>query len=291
MSTLDPLAGSHYQVEGATFFALIGSQRSGTNFFRELLNTNDRTVVWGEILLPYPIPITWHNYLRTMVSRAQPPVYTSDAVTLVDEYLVFARDDVHRGCPGKAANLKAIGFDIKYNQLRFISPVIRDLLEPPFLLEYMRLRRIPIVHVFRRNPLHQALSLAIAEARNVYHNYGGKASTDMVTIEPQKILNHCHWVRNEQAEFRRLATGIPMLDVAYEDLAAECQKADANGKLRTESPMMDQIARFLGVYNDFSRPKSLTKVIDRPYSQILSNHAALLTRLKTSPFADLASTI
>jgi len=52
--------GTHHQVEGATFFALIGSQRCGSNFMRELLGTNPQTIVHGEIFMPFPLPNCWH---------------------------------------------------------------------------------------------------------------------------------------------------------------------------------------------------------------------------------------
>ena len=69
MTTSQTPFGSNYQVDGTNFFILVGSQRSGTNFLRELLNTNDQTVVQGEVLMPYPHPAQWPNYLRTMVRR------------------------------------------------------------------------------------------------------------------------------------------------------------------------------------------------------------------------------
>lgn len=291
MSSLDSKIGTHHQVEGVTHFALVGSQRSGTNFLRELLNTNPPTVVHGEVMLPYPLPITWHNFLRNMAGPRVPPVTKEDAIALVDEYLVFSVADTRRGYVGKSGELKAIGFDIKYNQLRFIAPVLWDLRDPPFLFEYMRLRNVPVLHMQRRNALHQALSITIAEARGVYHNYGRKVDSSRVAIDPDRLLGNLQWVVEEAASFRALAHGLDVLDVYYEDLVEECNAALPDGRLRVESRLMDRIRQFLGVYNSFSRPTSLQKVIDRPYAEVLENYEAVLTAVRKSPFEQLAASI
>jgi hypothetical protein len=291
MSSLESKIGTHHQVEGVNHFALVGSQRSGTNFLRELLNTNPPTVVHGEVLLPYPLPITWHNFVRNMAGPRVPPVTKDDAIALVDEYLVFSVADTRRGYVGKAGEIKAIGFDIKYNQLRFITPVLWDLRDPPFLLEYMRLRGIPVLHMQRRNSLHQALSIAIAEARGVYHNYGRTVDDGRVTIAPDRLLAHLQWIVEEAASFRALAHDIDVLDVYYEDLVEECNAATPDGKLPVDSRLMDRIRKFLGVYNSFARPKSLKKVIDRPYREVLENYEAVLQAVRRSPFEQLAASI
>lgn len=291
MTSIDPRLGSHHQVEGTNFFVLVGSQRSGTNFLRELLNTNDQTVVHGEVLLPYPHPAQWPNYLRTMVSRAQPPITSADGFALLDDYLVYLREDVRRGWPSKAGDLRAVGVDIKYNQLRFIAPVLRDLREGPFLLEYMRKRQIPILHMVRANVMHQALSIAIAERRNVYHNYGGKVPSGMVELDVPTLLSYAEWATEEQEIFRRSIEGIPCFEVCYEDIAEECRRASPDHRLRVESPLMDGLRKFLGVVNDWKRPTSLAKVVDRPYRELVSNHAQVVEAVKNSQFAKFAASI
>jgi hypothetical protein len=293
MTSVDSKVGTHHQVQGVKHFALVGSQRSGTNFLRELLNTNPPTVVHGEVLLPYPLPITWHNFVRNMAGPCVPPVTKKDAMALVDEYLTFAVADTRRGYVGKAGELSAIGYDIKYNQLRFIAPVLWDLRDPPFLVEYMRLRNMPVVHMMRRNPLHQALSISIAESRGVYHNYGNRVESKPVTIDPDRLLAHLAWISEDTAAFRALgiSKGLDVFDVYYEDLVELCQRALPDGKLPVESPLLDRLRLFLGVYNSFSKPESLRKVIDRPYREILANHDQVRTAVGKSKFAQLVDTM
>ncbi len=293
MSTIPIRSLQNFQVEDTRFFVLVGSQRSGTNFCRELLNTSFQTFVHGEVLLPYPTPSTWHNFVRTMVSRALPPVLPQDAAELVDDYLIFVRDDTRRAAPSKAANLKALGFDIKYNQLRFIKPVLCDLRDGPFLLDYLRARRIPILHMIRRNMLHQALSIQIAAKRNTYHNYTGSGGGGggKITLSADELLGCLTWIDDEVGHFRRLTDGMQVLDVAYEDLVSACDKADPSGWLDPYNGLLDGIRKTLGVENAFFRPTSLKKVIDRPYREIVANHAEIVAAVAKSKFARFADTM
>ena len=280
----------NYQVEGVTYFALVGSQRCGTNFFRELMNTNLQTVVHGEILMPFPLPNCWHNYVRTMVNRAMPPVYANDCVELVDDYLVFLREDVKRGYPGKLGELRAVGLDIKYNQLRFIAPLILPLQQKPFLIDYFSRRNLPIVHMIRRNTIHQALSASIAKARNVYHNYGGKKFDGKVRLDPESLLAHARWVAGEVEEFRKLASGMNYLEICYEDVAADSAEVDADGRIRGNKAM-PRVAEFLDVPAEFYAPSTISKVINRPYSEIIENYDEIVGVVKKSEFKKMADTV
>ncbi|MBM3960824.1 MAG: sulfotransferase [Planctomycetes bacterium] len=293
MLTLPIRSLQNYQVEETRFFVLVGSQRSGTNFCREVLNTSFQTFVHGEILLPYPTPSTWHNFVRTMVSRALPPVLPQDAAELVDDYLIFIRDDTRRAVPSKATNLKALGFDIKYNQLSFIKPVLWDLRDGPFLIDYLRARNIPILHMIRRNMLHQVLSIQIAAKRNTYHSYtgGGGGARTKVTLAADELLGGLEWIDNEVTHFRRLTAGMQVLDVAYEDLVSACDKADPSGWLDPFNELLDGVRKTLGIENAFFRPTTLKKVIDRPYREIVANHAEIVAAVAQSKFARFAETM
>jgi hypothetical protein len=291
MSSSDPMTGTHYQLEGVTYFALIGSQRCGTNFLRELLNTNPETVVHGEVLMPYPLPNCWHNYVRTMVNRAMPPLYAPDATELFDDYLVYLREDVKRGYIGKVGSLSAVGLDIKYNQLRYITPLIRDLRQGPFLLDYFRRRDVPILHMRRRNLIHQALSIEIAQARNVYHNYGNSEFEGTVELDVVKLIKTARWIAAEVDTFELMSRGGRMLEVAYEDIVKDCKGVDGSGSFSSGAVTMPKIAEFLGIPNEFSNPSTIAKVVNRPYSEILENHSDVLSAIEASEFSELVDSV
>lgn len=286
--------GTHHQVEGATFFALIGSQRCGSNFMRELLGTNPQTIVHGEIFMPFPLPNCWHYFTKSVTYRSVPPMYAPDAMLLFDDYLVHLREDVKRGYPGKGCDVRAVGLDIKYNQIRAFSSIHRPLSAKPLLLDYFINRGIPVIHMVRRNMAHQALSLAIAEARDVYHNYGSSGGElSQVEVDPRVLLGKLRWVSEERQEFSKLGRGLPMLEVAYEDLAAACRGVEPGCGIdcSEEGSVLGQVAEFLDIPPEFSNPASLRKVIDRPYAEILSNYEEILAALRSSDFASLAESI
>lgn len=291
MSTSDPRAGTHYQVGNTGYFALIGSQRSGSNFFREVVCTNTTAVVHGEMLWPYPLHNVWHNFLKTVAGSAPPPIFDHDATKLVDDYFVYLGEDTRRGHPHKAADLRCIGVDLKYNQLRYISPLIWDLVKRPFLFDYFKNRRVPIVHMLRRNIIQQALSLLIAQNRNVYHNYGGKKFEGKLELAPDQVVGRAFWLSNEINKFREHSKDLNVLEVYYEDVAEACAQADAEGRIDTGCAVMAQIADFIGVPNQFSNPSTISRVINRPYAEIISNHKAVVKAIKDSQFGEFAPTV
>lgn len=290
MSQPDPRKGTHYQLSGTGFFILVGSQRSGTNFFREVMNTNPDVAVHGEVLWPYPLPNVYHNFARTMVSRAMPPISPADGMALVDDYFVHVVDDTRRGHPQKAERLAMVGVDIKYNQLSFISPLNRDLGKGPFLLDYLSDRNVPVVHMVRRNLAKQALSLTIAESRNVYHNYAGDAFEGKVEVSTDRLMNFCEWIQSQRDLFRKLSASVSVIEVTYEDVADSCRAAGADGDISAH-PCMKQLADFLEITPNFHNPTTIKKVINKPYRQILSNFKQVVSALKNSAFAEFAGTL
>jgi hypothetical protein len=282
---------TRFQMGPAGFFVLVGSQRSGTNFVREVLNTHPKVHVHGEVMWPSPHPAVWHNFLRTCSYRSQPAILDADASQLFDDYLVHLSEDTRRGNPMKADSVSMIGIDIKYNQMRTAGPLIQDLSAPPFLFGYLRDRRIPLLHVLRRNLLHQALSLVIAESRGIYHNYGGRTFDGNLVVEPSRVVERCYWIAEQRALFRQMSSGSEVHDLAYEDLADLCDQDSSEDKLDASSEVVAGLTAFLAVDADFRRPKSISKVINRPYRKILSNYEELKRAILVSEFHQFEGSI
>lgn len=167
-----------------------------------------------------------------------------------------------------------------------------DLRDGSLLIDYLRARSIPILHMIRRNMLHQALSIQIAAKRNTCHNYtGGGGGGKMVTLSADDLLGCLEWIDDEVTHFRRLTAGMQVLDVAYEDLVSACDKPGPSGWLDPYNELLDGIRKTLGVENAFFRPTSLKKVIDRPYREIVANHAEIVAAVAESKFARFADTM
>lgn len=282
---------NRFKIDSAEFFVLAGSQRSGTNFVREALNTHPQVHVHGEVMWPSPHPAGWHTFLRTCAHRSNPPVLRADATALMDDYLAYLAEDTRRGNPMKADGLAQIGLDIKYNQFRFVGPIIQDLAEVPFLLSYLLDRRIPIVHVYRRGLLHQALSMVIADLRGVYHSYQGVALEGQIEVDPAAVIDRCHWIVEQRELFRQFTQGAIVHELVYEDVV-EWSKSDPAVEASGSAPgSSGGLARFLGVDERFRGSQTLSKVIDRPYHEFLSNYASLKKVVLDSPFHGYADSI
>lgn len=291
MSSPDLKQSSNQPLDGATLFLLVGSQRSGTNFLRELLVTNPATVVHGEVFYPYPLPNCFHNFVRTMVTRQLPPVHYEDGIALLDDYAVFLREDYKRGYPDKAGNARVIGLDVKHNQLRFLTPVHHDLQMRPLLLEYCGRRGIPILHLVRTNVLQQAMSMAMAEARNVYHNYGGGAVEQPIQVSVPRLLECARWIETSAATFREMVRDLRVLEISYERLVAACARVAPGAKLGESARVMGEVASFLGIENDFLHPTSIKKVVDRPYRELVANYSEVVAAIRESEFEPFLASI
>ena len=292
MSPTEPPFNANRQVDGARFFMLVGSQRCGSNFLREVLVTHPEAVVQGEIFYPYPLPNCFHSFVRSVATRPMPPQSYEDAIGLMDDYLVFLREDAKRSFPAKAGAISAIGLDVKYNQMRFLSPVHHDLGARPVLFDYCASRGLPILHLVRTNVVHQALSLVLAEARNAYHRFaseGQQAGT--VEISLQRLLECARWVESETGTFRRMAKGMKVLEVSYERVAGACARTAPGEQLGQSVRVMAEIAEFLGLASEFSSPTTIQKMVDRPYHEIVSNYEELKAGIRSSEFEPFLDSI
>src|SRR6476660_6255059 len=141
------LAASHLPepLEPHSKFAVISCQRSGTQILRDVLNSNSHIGLLAEPFSRYHRSVYWHNYVHTLSEELYPPQYATDAMLLLDQYMDKIREEFREnkdkeGCGGSKPDLRTVGLDVKYNQLKGISPEIIDLRAQPLLLDYFRSR-------------------------------------------------------------------------------------------------------------------------------------------------------
>jgi hypothetical protein len=274
-------------------FALIACQRSGTHLLCEIVNSNPHVALLGEPLSPAPETVRWPNYVRTLPAEKYPPAYATDAMVLLDEYMQAIERDVEVNAPWYGApkpELKVVGIDVKYNQLKCISPLFSDLSARPILLDYFGSRKFHIVHLVR-NPLHIALSIIIANHRSVWHSSGESHIEGRFHIPPVDLMNHLQWIKFEREEFVRLARGLPIYTIGYEDLVDDLNRVDQGSELPQDTRVLARLAELIDVPNQFSFTGQMRKVINQPYTEIIENHDELLEELKTSEFAELACSL
>lgn len=276
-------------------FAMIACQRSGTQLLREILNSH------AELALP-PEPFShsdnqgcWMNYERKRFAAQQhPPLHPADAIEMIDQYLETLQRDVDRTPDwygGQKSSTRAIGLDVKYNQLTAVRPMYYDLRARPLLLEYFRNRDVAIIHLVRRNVLHTAISMLVANARQLWHVYDEASPPVTCRISTDELLKYMRWTVAEREQFELLTRDLHVLRCEYEEITADIAKVDSEGRFGRDATTMRRIAEFLGVDCEFRFKGHCRKVLDRPYSETIENYRDVVAAVKRSEFFQLAGTI
>lgn len=279
-----------FSVAGRHLFVVIGAQRTGTNILREILNTNEQIAMLGEVLSPSPAPAHWDNFCRTLANGSIPPASFSEAESLLDQYFEFVEYRIRNHWEGNKKNCsRAIGVDIKYNQLRRIAPSDWSATHP-FILSYLRSRGAILIHT-TRNAVHCAISTLIASQRNLWHNYDGAVIDRVYEIDVAECLTHARSIVQEHDTFLRSADGCRIVNCCYESLIDDLGRTgSANTIPEGPGPLRD-IAAALDVSFGFRDDGRLQKAINVPYRRLLTNYDALLRRLENSEFSALVPTL
>ncbi len=241
-----------------------------------------------------PKPLYWHNYLRTL-PKSQLPSHTPEIATdVLDKYLRLIRRDVQiepEWYGGPKPDLKALGIDLKYDQLKCVAPVCISLNARPLLLDYFKRRNFRILHLVRKNLAHAAISLILANMRNVWHTYNAKEFGGRYKISWVTLYSHMKFMRDERNEFLRLSQDLPMLTCVYEDLINDLSKVNELGEFPKETTVLKPLADFLGISNLFVYDGKMRKVVNKPYADILENFDELMRELRSSEFSEFADSL
>jgi hypothetical protein len=269
---------------GHTLLGLIACQRTGTNLVREILNSNPAVAIWIEPFSNGPHFMCWHNFIKNQ------PVLPEDAAVALDKYVERIKRHIQEDTAlyGGPKELGVVGLDVKYEHIRCADPVYINLQARPFLLDYFTERNARIIHLVRRNIIHTAISIIIANTRKVWHNVDGKSIVGRYRITPQELLTYANWVKESQSAFERL-NDRPTQTIIYEDLVADLENLD-DGYFRADSSL-SAVAAFLNVPNRFRYNGHQQRVVNRPYSEILEGYSDLVQAVRESEFSEFADSL
>lgn len=277
---------------GVRLFVVIGSQRTGTNLLREILNTNELIAMQGEVLCPSPAPAHWENFIRGQPAGRFPSSDPREVEALLDHYFRFVLYRIRNHWMGAdKSHCHAIGVDIKYNQLRELAPSNWPSSAPPFLLSYLKARGATLIHATRQNLIHCALSAMIADQRSFWHNYEGVVVDQRYLVDAEQCLNFARTILIDRATFSKAADGCKIIECRYEDLAAEIERVSPGGEIPDAPGPLRDVAHGLQVPFQFTNNGRLQKAINVPYSQLLLNRDDLIHALANSEFSEFASTL
>jgi hypothetical protein len=273
-------------------FAVIGTQRTGTNLLREILNTNERIAMLGEVLMPSQAPAHWDNFCRNLPAHGVVPASRGEAESLLDQYFKFVEYRIRNHWEGnKKSSINAFGVDIKYNQLNRIAPADWDSTSSsPFILCYLRSRGATLIHT-TRNVIHCAISALVASQRNFWHNYDGTVIQHSCYINIEECLAYARTILRHRALFLNTISDCKVVTCRYESLVKDIKRSGSRLEVPEGPGPLQDIAAALGVPFRFRYDRRLQKAIDIPYSRLLVNYDALVRRLRDSEFSMLAPTL
>lgn len=236
-------------------FILLGRSRVGSNLMRSLLNDHSRIEAYGEIFRNRD-SMDW-DHLGEMQTEQMHQMLLEDPVT-------FLESRVFRPYPGPTA---AVGFKIFYYHARDG----RWASIWPFLQAQTDWH---VIHIKRRNILKTHLSRKRAEVTDSWVNTTGSREKPVsVLLDYDECLADFQKTRAWEEEADAFFANHPLLQVAYEDLAADYE---------TE---MRRVQAFLGVPQEPVRP-SIHKQSHQSLAEAITNYAELKQKFKGSPWSD-----
>jgi LPS sulfotransferase NodH len=249
-----------------TKFVLLSTQRSGSTWVVDMLNSHVQVTAYSELLLEKgqgkptwggakDLPF-WSTYLSERRHGRAGPSTKAIFFEYLDE--VFAPRD----------GVRAAGFKLMYGQAGAHD----------HLGGYLVSRRVRVVHLIRRNLLDIIVSKEVAAARDVYHaRVGDEVPPVRVRVDASTLLDRLRW---QEREAERARKRITKLELEYMEIGYE--------ELRTDHARFDGLLEFLGVEPCAARlSSSLRPVNDARHEEVVEDYAQVKQALKGSRFANL----
>lgn len=254
-------------------FVVLSTQRSGSTWVIDVLNKLDGTKVYGELLLKRDR--AWDagewDFPRFVESDHH---RSGRRPSSMFAYL----DDLYGQAP-------TVGFKLMYSQLRHY----------PEVLAYIRMRKVRIIHLLRRNYIDIHVSQAFKSASKRPHVWKGsdvvrtndgpvelkpveeEKEIRQVRLNPAALLRQLRWYRRKQAFFRKWLslTSRDHIEVAYEDLVAD-------------QSCFEQISDFLGISAGNEIPQTdMVRIRKGSHPEVISNYDEVQAVLRDTPFEQL----
>jgi LPS sulfotransferase NodH len=257
-------------------FILLATQRSGSSWVQEMLNSHPELKVYTEMFLieargtPMWEPNDYEFHGSYIESRARSPARSPRRLTRSYWTVRYLRGMFDQ------PEIAAVGFKYMYDQVR----------HSPEVLPYAAARRVQVVHL-KRNLLDVLISTQLARASGVYHVttddrqpipwVQGDPGEQRLRLDPAQTLVELRRLARDQHRARlwlRL-TRTPTLEVDY-------------GRLTANPSAFTPILQFLGV-SDVSAElgSALKKIRSADRADVVANYDELAAGLSRSPFAAL----
>jgi hypothetical protein len=192
----------------STKFLLLSSQRTGSAFLEQCLNSHEEIKCRGEVLLGYggdykklpPRFLKKYRRTRTLWQSICSGALI-DPMNCIDSHLTIPN------------GYSAAGFRLMYNQIERDFRVKRHL---------EQISDVKIVLLQRKNILKQFVSLKLMHNQSKYGRFSAhvfeKQNIIKVRINPSEAIEYMNKIHLQKERYRKFFANLEMLEINYEDM-------------------------------------------------------------------------
>lgn len=237
----------------------MGGVRSGTTVFRKMMSSHPKIRDKGEIFNSNN-PQGFFKYFREQIA-------INPDLALPEQHGKMFLSYIASLVPKDGIAL----IDVKYEHLTLINEAWQLPFTNPPMLKLIKRSKVKVVHL-RRQHFYSVLSNLVAVHTGRYHMPKDKDGADLpekhvVPVDRQVLLS----------SMKKRKRTADLVDSAFDDkqrLSLDYEGVfDGNGDFQPD--VIERLAAFLGVENEFERVPALKKVIDEPLSAVISNFAEI----------------
>lgn len=234
-------------------FVIVASARTGSTLVTRSLNQHGAAVTYGEIMRhPDLFP-------------ARFPELGNSAGLFRDDPARFLEERIYRKYPDSVA---AVGFKI------FYSHAPRDTVWGQAVWDYLVGQpALRVIHLRRRNLLAAQISRKKAAAADEWIKYSDASQATGVTLDYEETRARFEQARAWEREYNALFAGHPLMDLVYEDVAANY------------AGEMQRVQSFLSL-PPRDVPPATKKRPPQPLSEQIANYDDLKARFADTPWGE-----
>ncbi|MCB9880977.1 MAG: hypothetical protein H6832_18475 [Planctomycetes bacterium] len=259
---------------------LLAKPRAGAHGFNSIVRTHPQISVFAEIFHDALVEqeqnffgFVWQEAER-MKQFCMP--YHHSRLKIFGEYLEYLET---------RSKTPRFVIDIKYNVIRHMDGIWKDLLDPPDLLQYFMDYKIPVVHLVRRNVLKVLLSETRAHQTGLWVVRPGQEKppkvTDVALDGSQIVSQLAQRVLEIDAYDKLLSVGERVHTVIYEELFDK----SAGGPYKAE--IVSRLASFLELEDRFDGAMDSIKISTGDLTTEISNYSEIEAALRGTVWATL----
>ncbi len=260
----------------STPIIICAQQRSGTTVLQSNLGQSPLATNYGEVFLDRrdANPRNFFTFKIEQVKQDPELCFPTrdNQRAICEKYLEFL---------DQQCETSHYVMDVKYNSWHHFNPVWYGLFNFPFLMEILRSKSVPMIHVIRKDVFQQHVSIAFAQATQDWHfrsNSDKKPKEMEIRLDPKRCQREMELSQKRTELFRQWFEGHNnYLELTYEDMFV-------NGDFSPET--LAKINELMGKDMQIPVKPALRKGIKR-VSNVISNQGELVDHFKGTRFQDM----